>query len=219
LPTLIKNYLRESDLMKNYLNNLFFLIVLTSSTACSENFESTSNKYSGLYEQVSIAVTPDMRVIGVFKEERGDNFSCIIGFTGTLVDGKAKIKTAGEGYDGELSFNDNFLSLSIPKGQDHPGCGMTIGPGIATGIELGPRDSANWIDVKIVKRNGSVLYSKPERDSETLSVLEDWKVVGVLEEKDSWSKVSYFWVENTPDGWVEGFKEGWVENASLESIK
>jgi hypothetical protein len=205
--------------MKRYFKYLCLLSFSVSTVSCAETLNPTSNEYSGIYEQVSIAVTPDSRIVGVFKEERGDRLSCIIGFTGTLVNGKAKITTVEERHDGDLSFKDNIISLTIPNAQEHPGCGMAIGPEIATGIKFGPKEPANWIDLKIVPQDGLILYSSPLKNSETVATLNNWKIVGVLENKDTWTKVSYFYIEETQDGWIEGFKEGWVESSALKSIK
>jgi hypothetical protein len=205
--------------MKRYFKYLCLLSFSITNISCAESSDSYSAKYSGKYEQISVAVSNEGHVTGFFKEQMGDNFSCYFGFYGDLVDGKATITVADEGYEGSITFQDKNIILAIPEAQELPGCGMVLIPMIATGVEYGPKDAADWIDIKIVPHDGVVLRKDPNTDAEPLIILNKWHVLGVLENKKDWLKVSYFYIEETQDGWIEGFKEGWVESSALKSIK
>lgn len=178
-----------------------------------------SHKYSGKYEQISIAVDKNGRVTGFYKEQLGDNFSCYFGFSGDLKDGKATISVDEEGYEGRLHFEGDNLVLAIPQAQDLPGCGMVLIPEIAEGVIYGIKKATNWIEIKIVPADGVALRKEPNSDSDILELLKKWHVLGVLEHKNNWSKVSFYKVYLVEDKIVKGFKEGWVETSSLKSVE
>lgn len=202
---------------------LKFIVLLgfsLSSLSCAETSDFAHSRYSGKYEQISVAVSSEGRVVGFFKEDMGENLSCYFGFSGNLVGGRAQIVVNNEeGYEGSLVFNQDSLVLAIPEAQQIPGCGMILIPEIANGLKYGPKIGANWVDVKVVDQNGVSLRDSASHNSELLGVLNKWQVLGVLEEEGDWLRVSFYRVELIGDRVVRGFKEGWVESSGIKGVE
>ena len=205
--------------MKKCFRSVCLLSLFIFNLSCAESPSYNADIRSGKYEQVSIAINGEGRLTGYFKEDRGDSFSCYFGFSGHLNDGEAVISVDDEGFKGRLHFEGNNLVLAIPEAMEIPGCDMILLPIIAEGVEYGPKVQANWIEIKIIPKDGVALRNSADSNSEVLEVMNQWHVLGVLEEKNNWSKVSYYKLERVGDEIVRGFKEGWVESSALKSIK
>jgi hypothetical protein len=167
---------------------------------------------SGQFEQVLLAVSPSGRIVGQFYEERGVGvtFSCEIVFRGQAR-GRSIAVVATDGEDtlpGRLAATADGIVLTVPGGQQLAGCGMTIGPDIATGLALSRTGAGSWTSLaRITAARARLRPSPGAAPGRAYLVRQD--VVAVLRRRGSAVEVVFHGARTT---------RGWVAAAELTPL-
>jgi hypothetical protein len=163
--------------------------------------------HSGKYEALMLAVTPEHQVEGFYAEERGEGttFSCAFYLQGTVEAGKpSPVSTwSEEVYPGAVEASVDGVTLTVEKGQQHPGCMNVLMPDIATGLDLTQTASKKWIALVTVSADKAFLQKTPKASTGKRPYIVKNDVVGVLAFKDGWAQVEFV---NASDrsftGWI-----------------
>jgi hypothetical protein len=149
---------------------------------------------SGVYENLMLAITHDGHLIGYFKEEQGEGVKkrCAFFLAGEVRDGDAELTTwSGPALRGRITAQKDGVTLAIPKGREHPGCGLVLMPEVATGVALDRIAAAPWLDLRQVAVDRAYFFEDPQGNKRMRAYLVKGDVVGVLAEHGEWLKVEY----------------------------
>lgn len=163
--------------------------------------------HSGKYEALMLAVTPEHQVEGFYAEERGEGttFSCAFYLQGKVEAGKpSAVSTwSEEVYPGSVEASADGVTLTVEKGQQHPGCMNVLMPDIATGLDLTQTASKKWIGLVTVLADKAFLQKTPQASAGKRPYIVKNDVVGVLAYKNGWAQVEFI---NDQDrsftGWI-----------------
>lgn len=111
---------------------------------------------SGLYEGLILAVAPDGRVSGWYREEQGEGVTktCQFTLTGRAGANGAAVTARGGGtvLQGRLAATaSGDVMLTLPHARDLPGCGLVLMPEVDRGLELDRTGVGGWSALVRVK--------------------------------------------------------------------
>lgn len=162
--------------------------------------------HSGKYEALMLAVTPEHQVEGFYSEQMGEGVSrCAFYLQGNVE--RASTATLAtwmdENYPGRLEANADGVSLTIEKGQEHPGCINVMMPEIATGLDLTLTANKQWIGLVIVSADKAYLQKQPDAKAGHRAYIVKNDVVGVLAFKKGWAQVEFINAQDRSfTGWI-----------------
>ncbi len=159
----------------------------------------------GIFEGLMLAIDPSGRVSGYFREEQGQGVTktCTFFLSGQASGNPFDIVTwSNETFPGSLKIVGDDIELKIPKGREHPGCGMVLLPEIAQGVEFDRTGKTNWIGLRVVAAPRAYFHAKPS-DAEKLRVfVVKGDVVAVIADQGDWLDVAYPGEKKTTEGWI-----------------
>ena len=179
------------------------LALATVLSACAG--ESPPRITSGQYEQLVLAVDPKGRLTGYFREEQGRGVvkSCVFSVSGQGKEGEFPIVSwSDRAFPGTLKANKSGVTLKIPKGREHPGCGLVLLPQIADGLEFDRVSAANWYEFRKISSARAQFYSAPDPSRVQRAYVVSGDVVGVVASSGKWLEVDYQGKQASIKGWI-----------------
>jgi len=162
---------------------------------------------AGVYEGLMVAVSPLGAVTGHFVEEQGEGTvkRCAFSFSGKLSpSGEAAIASWSDvQLPGRLKFEKDSVTLTLPEGSRHAGCGLVLLPQISTGLALDLIAPANWLELRYVTADKAPLFDSPKSAKPRRGYVVKGDVVGVLAEQDGWMQVEYVAKAKRIKGWLQ----------------
>jgi hypothetical protein len=155
----------------------------------------SSGFHSGIYEGLLLAAAPDGTIQGSYREQQGEGVTktCSFRLIGHQ-DGNLAITIETWNttrFPGTLAPTNDGVKLAVPKGREHPGCGLVLLPSIASGIDLSAIRRTAWVQLEEITHQRAVLYSTPAEQKGRHPYLVKGDVVGLLDRKEGWLHVEY----------------------------
>ena len=160
---------------------------------------------SGVYEGLMLAVAPDGHLSGFYREEQGEGVvkRCTFYLVGQSVDGQAQIQTwSDQGLPGRLTSQGASVTLTIPRGREHAGCGLVLMPEVATGLRLDRVATAQWSELRSIATERADLFKDAGGATRLRAYLVKGDVVGVVAEQVDWVKIEYVSGTHRTRGWI-----------------
>lgn len=162
---------------------------------------------AGIYEGLMVAVSPQGAITGHYVEEQGEGVvkRCAFSFSGQLsLDGEAAINSwSTVQLPGRLQFDKDGVTLTLPEGRQHAGCGLVLLPQVATGLALDRVAPANWTELRAITVDKAPFFDAPKNAKPRRAYVVKGDVVGVLAEKDGWVQVEYPVKGKRVAGWLQ----------------
>ncbi|MBV4369090.1 hypothetical protein [Erwinia phyllosphaerae] len=194
--------------------NFPFFVVTTLLISLNAYAEDHALK-SGVYEQLKLAVSSSGEVTGYYADSMGDNASqtCIFTLHGSRQSvGEATISAhSAQDYPGKLSGTDSGVMLTLPQGQQQPGCMNLLPPDVATGIEFTRGLETQWQTLAQAAAEKVYLHKSPAADGGKKVWIIKNDVVGIIAKKENWSQVQF--VNDNGKSTI-----GWVETSQLKTL-
>ena len=169
---------------------------------------------SGLYEGLVLAVAPDGRVTGRYREEQGEGVikTCAFTLTGRAAANGAAIVARGGGtvLRGRLAVALGGVTLTLPHARDLPGCGLVLMPEIDRGLELDRTGAGGWRELVRVKAARVSLKAQPTGAPSRAYVVRG-DVLGVTARRGGQVQVVYPSARANPS-------KGWVDAATVAPL-
>jgi hypothetical protein len=163
---------------------------------------------AGQYEGLLIAVGPDGRVSGFYREQQGDSptKTCQFFLSGRddTVENLPVLTWEKQVLPGTLTPHANSVTLAIPHGSNHPGCALVLPPLIETGLDLTLTDPAPIQQLVRIEASRVPLRTKPSETAPRSDNLSTGAVAGVLGRSGPWLHVQYRNDQGkTKNGWIK----------------
>ncbi|MBD9361694.1 SH3 domain-containing protein [Methylomonas fluvii] len=176
----------------------------------------TNQFHSGVYEQLRLAVAPDGKITGYYREEQGEGVSktCSFYLRGQSNGDSASLTTWNvDSFPGELRIQAAGVNLKVEHGNEHPGCGMLLPPAIEQGLNYDKVTETEWTELRVISSPKTYFHSKPKADAKLKSYLVKGDVVGVVGAEGDWLQVEYPGTQKMIRGWISNsdlaiFKSG-----------
>jgi hypothetical protein len=159
----------------------------------------------GLFEGLMLAVDSRGKIAGYFHQEQGEapSKTCAFFLAGKAAPGEIAVVTwSKDVHDGTLKTQKDGVTLKIPKGRDHPGCGLVLPPQIAQGLELDRTGETRWIDLRKIAAQRVYLHSAPDSSGRLRAFVVAGDVVGVRSVRGEWLEVDYVGSARSTTGWI-----------------
>ena len=166
--------------------------------------ESTPLK-SGVYENLSIAVSPTGHVTGYYHEEQGEGVikTCNFFLEGDAAARDGKITTwCLECYPGSIVQENGSLKLTIKLGRNHPGCGLVLLPEIEDGLHLERTIETHWEELRLISAEKAYFHSQTNESSRLSFFLVKGDVVGVISDNVQWIEIECLTKNKMTRGWI-----------------
>lgn len=168
---------------------------------------------SGLYEGLVLAVAPDGRVSGRYREEQGEGVTKTCQFT--LTGRAAPTGAAITAHGGGTSFRGRIVAtpsgdvvLTLPHARDLPGCGLVLMPEVDRGLELDLSGAGGWSELVQVRAARVSLRPQPTGAAGRAYVVRG-DVLGVIARRSAQVQVIYPSARANPSrGWVDAAAVG-----------
>lgn len=163
--------------------------------------------HSGIYEGLMLAVDPDGKIQGQFREEQGQGVTktCSFFLVGQTA-GAATIPIQTWQHDifpGTLSPTPTGVELAIPLGREHPGCDLVLLPAISRGIEFSETRRTAWRQLAQITVPRAVLRAAPTEGQKSRPYVVQHDIVGVIDRRPNWLHVEYVKADQgTVVGWI-----------------
>lgn len=162
---------------------------------------------AGLYEGLMLAVSPQGTVTGHYVEEQGEGVvkRCAFSLSGQLAPGGEAAVSSWSNVQlpGRLKFDKGGVTLTLPEGSQHAGCGLVLLPQIATGLALDLVAPAQWVELRTISVDKASFFENPQSPKPRRAYVVKGDVVGVLAEKDGWLQVEYPAKGKRVAGWLQ----------------
>lgn len=162
---------------------------------------------AGQYEGLMVAVSPQGAVTGHYVEEQGEGVvkRCAFSLSGQLAaGGEAAIRSwSSVQLPGRLKFDKEGVTLTLPEGTQHDGCGLVLMPQIATGLALDLVAPAGWTALHHITADKAPFFDTPQSAKPRRAYVVKGDVVGVLAEQDGWVRVEYPAKGKRVAGWLQ----------------
>ncbi|MFJ4153500.1 hypothetical protein ACIPZF_01645 [Pseudomonas sp. NPDC089752] len=193
--------------MKGTLFSQLLLSGMLASASAAPVLAGNAAPKAGQYEALMLAVTPDRKVEGFYSEELGEGVSrrCAFYLQGQLNDAERTQVTTWrrEAYPGSIAITSDSISLTVPRGQEHPGCMSVLGPMISTGLTLSRIASKPWIGLVTVSADKAYLQKTRSGQAGNGPYIIKGDVVGVLAYEAGWAKVEFPGTDDRSHiGWI-----------------
>jgi hypothetical protein len=175
---------------------------------------------SGVFEQLMLAVDPQGRVTGFYREEQGTGVTktCSFFLTGKATSDEISVVTWNDQlFPGTLKAEQDGVKLKIVRGREHPGCGLVLLPQISEGIRFDRVAQTNWVELRVITAQRAYFYSEPVASKKLRSFVVRGNVVGVLSESGEWLQVEYVGEKKTTMGWIRGSEVKKLEPGSASA--
>lgn len=170
---------------------------------------------SGLYEGLILAVGPDGRISGRYREEQGEGVtkSCQFTLAGRAEANGAAITARGGAtvLHGRLAATTGGdVILTLPHARDLPGCGLVLMPEVDRGLELDRTGMGGWSGLVRVKAARVSLTLQPNGPVGRSYVVRG-DVLGVTARRAGQVQVVYPSARPNPS-------RGWVDAGTVEPL-
>jgi hypothetical protein len=164
-----------------------------------------------------LAVAPDGLVQGHYLESQGDKPAKRCSFLlrgrsgGPTTNIESWSRSAGV-LPGTLVARGDGVSLAIPGGRDHDGCGLVLPPLVDRGLELSKVAEGSWRQLLRVREPRLWFRAEPAASAPRSGYVVRGDVVGVLRALPGWTSAEFV------DRNTGRRKRGWLESAGLDPL-
>lgn len=161
---------------------------------------------SGQYEQLLLAVDPDGRVTGFYREEQGEGATktCRFYLAGRATGSDLAVETwSNRLLPGRLTAIPGGVRLQVDRGREHAGCGLVLLPGIDNGLELDRVADAAWVELRTVTASRAYFHSLPDERQALKTFVVNGDLVAVVARQGIWLQVEYRGKKRLTKGWIE----------------
>lgn len=202
--------------MEKYLAKTLARIVVITIAVSGPTAQAADKQefHAGTYDNALLAYDAVTNTITGFFAEKSEqdgrpSIRCEFYFAGKLIGATAKIKVyqltlhdAPTSGTVKIEKAGKAAALNIQLDEEQPGC-MNIYPKAELAkTSLALVAQANWIEIRMASGKKTYFYKNASSDAVTKTYITNGDVVGVLEYKNAWAKVSYIGERKTTTGWV-----------------
>lgn len=147
----------------------------------------------GIYEGLWLAVSADGQLTGRYLEAQGQGVvkRCDFFLSGQLQGDQAELQTwSTRRLPGRIAAGKDSLTLTVPQGREHAGCGLVLLPQIDAGLPLDRVEATHWTELRRIAAPRAYFHAAVAAQRLRSFVVQG-DVVGVLSQHGNWLQVDY----------------------------